>query len=216
MIKLAAQVVPIKVDAEKEGKDLRQKYGVKGFPTILFLDTAGEIMGRIGGYLPPGDFADEMTKVITLYKQFPEVEAKLKQNPDDGEANVWMAMVLVAREKTGQAEAALAKSEKAKYEGELLAQAYNAIGDCHQNAGELDEAIGFFKKADAAAKNAKDRAYAKISMAFCYQGKGDTANAKKSAEELIAMKDAPKAWVEQAKAILQPPEPQKGKAEPEK
>ena len=57
MIKLAAQLVPLKVNAEKEGKDLAKKYDVRGFPTILFLTAEGDIMGRIGGYMPPTEFA---------------------------------------------------------------------------------------------------------------------------------------------------------------
>ncbi len=203
MIKLAAQVVPVKVNAEKEGKELAKKYGVKGYPTILFLDGNGEIMGRIGGYLPPAGFADELNKVDSLYKELPKIEAKLKEKPDDGEANARMAAVLAARDKTKEAEAALAKAEKAQYTGEVLAQAYNAVGDNYQNGAKFDEAIALFKKADAAAKNSKDRAYAKISMMVCYQAKGDAAGAKKAAEELVAMKDAPAEWVAEAKRVLE-------------
>ncbi len=71
MIKLAAQVVPLKVDAEKEGKELARKYKVQGFPTILFIDNQEKVVDKIVGYLPPDKFAERLTQIVGKYKPVP-------------------------------------------------------------------------------------------------------------------------------------------------
>ncbi|HYN42473.1 MAG TPA: thioredoxin family protein [Thermoanaerobaculia bacterium] len=50
-------VIAAKVDAEKgEGRRLSQRYAVRAFPTILFLDPSGNELDRISGVFPPADF----------------------------------------------------------------------------------------------------------------------------------------------------------------
>lgn len=194
--------MPLKVDAEKGGAALAKQYKVQGFPTILFLDAKGELFGKIGGYMPPEGFSEEMAKVLKLHKELPGILAKLKANPNDPEANARMAVVSVAREKPDQALAQLARAEKAGYKGSALAGAYNAIGDHYQMSDDLAKAIGYFKKADGAALNAKDRAYALISLMVCHMGKGDTTSAKGVAKRLVALKGAPKEYVQMAQDLL--------------
>lgn len=204
MIKLAAQFVPLKVNAEKEGKDLASKYNVRGYPTILFVDGAGKLAGRIGGYMPPGPFADEMKKVQETQHELPKIRAALKKNPNDGEANAKLAAIISAAGERTEAEAALAKAEKAGFKGEALARAYNGVGDLYQSDRKFKKAIEFFNKADAAAKTNKDRAYAKVSVLACCQSLQDKKGAAKAAKELLAMKDVPEDWRKMAERITQP------------
>jgi thiol-disulfide isomerase/thioredoxin len=50
-------VIAVKVDAEKgEGRRLAQRYAVRAFPTILFLDPSGNELDRISGVYPPANF----------------------------------------------------------------------------------------------------------------------------------------------------------------
>ncbi len=202
MIKLAAQVVPLKVDAEKEGRELVRKYKVRAYPTVLFLDAEGELFGRITGYLGPEPFAAQMTKFVEAPQEFARLQATLKERPEDGAANARLAAMLVVRGKLAEAAAAAAKAEKAQFEGAELAKAYSAIGDAYQSERNLDEAIRYYTKADAAARNPEDHAYAKVAAMFCYRLKGEVASARKLAEEVVAMKDAPAPLVEVAKRTL--------------
>ncbi len=39
-------------EVKKQNKEMQAKYGVRGFPTVLFLDPEGKELGRIGGYAP--------------------------------------------------------------------------------------------------------------------------------------------------------------------
>ena len=42
--------ISIKINAEKEGKDLAKKYEVRGYPTILFLSGDGKVLNTVVGY----------------------------------------------------------------------------------------------------------------------------------------------------------------------
>lgn len=202
MIKLAAQVVPLKANAEKEAKDLAKKYGVSGYPTVVFVDSKGEAVGRIRGYLPPDAFGTELTKITSAYKQMPEIEAALKKDPNDGPANAKMAGILAGRAQISKALAALRKAKKAGVAASDLASAYNAIGDAYQTQEKYAAAIRNFKKADIEGNSGEVRSYAKISIATCHASNKDMKAAKKMAQELIDMEDATPEYVEAAKQIL--------------
>jgi thiol:disulfide interchange protein len=59
-----ARVVYLRVDAEREGAALAQRYGVDGFPTLIFLAPSGEVAGRVLGYLPAPAFAARARSII--------------------------------------------------------------------------------------------------------------------------------------------------------
>ncbi len=59
-----ASVVPVKLDAERGGRQAAARYRVNGFPTILFLDATGREVARIPGYLPPEAFLEELRDIL--------------------------------------------------------------------------------------------------------------------------------------------------------
>ncbi len=59
-----ASVVPVKLDAERGGRQAAARYRVNGFPTILFLDASGREVARIPGYLPPEAFLEELRDIL--------------------------------------------------------------------------------------------------------------------------------------------------------
>lgn len=67
--KASAQLINIKMDtATKEGGELARRYRVRGLPTIIFLYSSGEEMGRVIGYRPPEVFLEILKRVIQLEK----------------------------------------------------------------------------------------------------------------------------------------------------
>lgn len=66
VIDLSAKIVNLKVNAEDNGQGtaLAKKFGVNGYPTILFITADGQEVDRIGGYLPPEDFAETMGGIL--------------------------------------------------------------------------------------------------------------------------------------------------------
>lgn len=49
--------INIALDGENgEGIDLARKYGVKGYPTLLFIDASGKVVSGTSGYHSPSEF----------------------------------------------------------------------------------------------------------------------------------------------------------------
>lgn len=53
------KAVPLKLDAEKEGKALAQRYKIEAYPTLLLLKADGTELDRIVGFREPATFATE-------------------------------------------------------------------------------------------------------------------------------------------------------------
>ncbi len=59
------QFINYKIDAEKgEGVDIANKYGVKSYPTYLFVNGDGQLIYRTGGYMPANNFLQEATVAL--------------------------------------------------------------------------------------------------------------------------------------------------------
>jgi len=63
VIQLSTEFIPVKLNAQKEGKELAKKNKVRGYPTILFFDAKGKAVGRIGGYLNPDKYLKAVRKI---------------------------------------------------------------------------------------------------------------------------------------------------------
>jgi thiol:disulfide interchange protein len=57
---LAGHAVPLRLDAEGEGRVLAGRFNVQGFPTIVFLDSDEREVGRVPGFMEAADFAQEV------------------------------------------------------------------------------------------------------------------------------------------------------------
>ncbi len=57
-------VVSVRLNAEKDGREAAERFGVDGYPTILFLDASGGEVGRTRGYLDPGSFLAELGHIM--------------------------------------------------------------------------------------------------------------------------------------------------------
>ncbi len=58
------RVIPVKLDAEREGREAARRYRVQGYPTILFLDAEGREVGRIPGFMPAAPFLEEFADIV--------------------------------------------------------------------------------------------------------------------------------------------------------
>lgn len=76
-------VVAAKVDAEKgEGRRVAQRYAVRAFPTILFLDASGNELDRISGVFPPADFIKAAESILSGNTRLGEAIRKLSSSWD--------------------------------------------------------------------------------------------------------------------------------------
>ena len=200
---MTEQFVPVKVNAEKGGEQVAKKYKVRGFPTILFINGSGEIESKIGGYMPPSGFAQQLVQVSWAHSNFDKLSARAKANPGDGEAAAGLAAIYAWRGKGEQGSAMLAAAEKAGYsDPKAMARAYNAVGDFYQESEQFDRAVANFDKAIKVGKDPNDVAYAQISAAVCYFSLSKPKSASPYLKSLISLPGAPKEYVEQAKQML--------------
>lgn len=52
--------VAVRLNAEKEGEEEARRFGIEGYPTVVFVDPTGKEIKRINGYLGPDAFLQEL------------------------------------------------------------------------------------------------------------------------------------------------------------
>ena len=84
VIEFAKQnLISKKIDAEKDsGPEQKKKYRVRGYPTILLLDTDGNEIDRIVGYRPPDEFLNELNRIKSRDNTISDLKYRHKQEPD--------------------------------------------------------------------------------------------------------------------------------------
>lgn len=64
---VAKDFIPVKINPEKTAYNRRiaDKFGVRGYPHILFLDGDGKKLGEISGYVPADEFAKRLERAAS-------------------------------------------------------------------------------------------------------------------------------------------------------
>ncbi|MEL0337213.1 MAG: hypothetical protein VXA50_02535 [bacterium] len=77
-------LISLKIDAEKgSGPKQKEKYRVRGYPTIIILDNAGNELDRIIGYLPPDNFLKELNRIKNGTNTLSDLQLKYSENSND-------------------------------------------------------------------------------------------------------------------------------------
>jgi len=191
--------VPVKLDADKN-KPLAVKYGIRGLPTILFLDPTGKAVDGIVGYRSPKKMVAEFEHV--LQRRVTRARSAVRRNARLGENHARLAL---ARAHVGDLEKAVADLAKAKargYHGPLAAQTYNVLGDRYARLGEFDQAVDAYRRADRIGKTPAIRAHAKCGLMRAYHQKNDLRRARRMAKAVTRLKQAPARYVQIARQYL--------------
>jgi thiol:disulfide interchange protein len=61
---LVADVIPLKLNVDKAGRDAASRFNVDGLPTLVLVSSEGSEIGRIPGYMPPGAFFDAVAGML--------------------------------------------------------------------------------------------------------------------------------------------------------
>ena len=67
VISASSDFVSLKLDADQE-RAVAARYNITGFPTILFIDAAGNEVHRVVGYRPPQAFLGEMKTALAAFQ----------------------------------------------------------------------------------------------------------------------------------------------------
>ena len=77
-------LISLKIDAEKgSGPMQKEKYRVRGYPTIIVLDNSGNELDRIVGYLPPDNFLKELNRIKNGTNTLSDLQLKFSENSND-------------------------------------------------------------------------------------------------------------------------------------
>ncbi len=77
-------LISLKIDAEKgSGPEQKEKYRVRGYPTIIILDNSGNELDRIIGYLPPDNFLKELNRIKNGTNTLSDLQLKYSENSND-------------------------------------------------------------------------------------------------------------------------------------
>jgi thioredoxin-like negative regulator of GroEL len=180
--------VPVKLNAEQEGRALAQQYEVHSYPTILMITPDGRIQGRFSGYRTAGPFVAQIREVAESRRSGPVLEARLKRNPSDADAASKLAIICVNRGEHSRAAKLLAK---VKTPGPAMVRSFLAVGGAYQDAEENEKAVPLYRKVLTLARNPQDVAAAHLKLATCYYPMGDIAGVRRELQAVRAMKDAP-------------------------
>jgi len=67
VISASGDFVSLKLNADQE-RAVAVRYNITGFPTILFVDSAGNEVHRVVGYRPPQAFFAEMKTALAVFQ----------------------------------------------------------------------------------------------------------------------------------------------------
>jgi thiol-disulfide isomerase/thioredoxin len=169
VIKLSGQVVTIKVDAEREGKDLAMKYGVHGFPTILFLNDTGGVEGMIDGYLPPANFIQTFNNTMKRHQDFLGAQARYQKNSNDVQTAFALEGFYAAQGNGSRTVAMQQQVERLDPQNAkgLLSRSCLYLGDYYSMRGKFDKSVPLYHRALKITREPRDLAIGHLSLAYC-------------------------------------------------
>ncbi len=207
--KFAQHVVLLKQDAEKEGRDLAKKYEVGGYPTLLLVGADGELMGRMMGFQPAEPLVAGMTKIIDATKRLPALTEALKKTPNDPKLNMEYADALFTRGSDAEGMKVMAKLDELGVNDPAMAPLYLRMAEAvykttprEEQEGAIQRILELGKRAEAIANEPKSKAEAHLLQAQIQMMLGDQAAARKHAQAVTALADAPKQQKAYAERIL--------------
>lgn len=185
VIAMSSDIVFARINAEQDTITAR-KYGVSGYPTVVFANSDGAEIDRIAGFLPPPDFigaiTDYMNDIHTL-------NYYLRQ-ADSGATNELNAIIgekYADRGMYPEAESYFQKiidTDPQNKEG-YTDKAMMAVADLKRRGKNFDGAMAIFGKVRKQFAGTEMAVDAEIWTAICLRQKGDTTAAIKAFENFI-------------------------------
>lgn len=169
VIRLSEQVVTVKVDAEREGKNLAMKYGVRGFPTILFLNETGGVEGMIDGFLPAADFARSFHNTMRRHQDFVAAQARYHKNSNDVKTVFDLEGFYATQGNGPQAIAMQQKVERLDPQNAqgMLSRSCLYLADFYSMRGKFDKSVPLYHRAIHLTRVPREIAVGHLSLAYC-------------------------------------------------
>jgi tetratricopeptide (TPR) repeat protein len=109
VVGLSKKLVCVRINGSNS-QDLVTKYGVKTYPTVLYLNSKGEVIDRVIGFVPAQPFLRQMKVIADGREPEKEFEKLARSNPTDFRQLVLLA---IGYQKRGEFDKAIESYEKA-------------------------------------------------------------------------------------------------------
>lgn len=195
-------VIPLSLDAERGGAALAAKYRITSFPTFVFVDSKGEEFGRVSGGMGSQNFIAMMKEMASRFRDFQTHSARVAKNRNDGPSFARLAMINASR---GRENLALPQAQRAaslKVRGQAMAEAWAALGENRRARGDLNGALGFYRRASESGGDGRVTSFTLIMCAAISADLGKKAEARAFARRAKAVKGAPPGIMQAADRIL--------------
>ena len=202
VVQFCGQLVSVKLNAEREGMALAKKYGVTGFPTVLYLDAEGNEWGRMPGFLPAEGFLQFGNGILKSFKEQPVLEAKLRQNPSNAVLAADLTERFARQGNETKALWAAGLAAKGPQTGKCAA-AYGALGGYYVKAEKAAKARPWLNKSIAIATDPRDKAYGHFGLAFCFIGERNAKGARAELNAVLKVAGCPQGLQDNARKLLE-------------
>jgi len=184
--------VPVRLNGDREGKALMPRYGVTGYPTLIFVDAKGKIVARNGGKMPPKGFIETLRIVADTLREEPSMRLRARKNSKDVEAAARLALAAAWREDAARALPLVRHAERLDPENGtgLMGEVWNGMGDAYMYRGKNAEAIPWFERAGRFGREG-ERSYALNSIGWCHHLQEKRTSAVRAFESVLAMAGVP-------------------------
>jgi thioredoxin-related protein len=190
--------VALKVDAEKEGPEAEfvQLFNVGGYPTILFVEPDGSLIGRIGGYMDAVPFS-EMTAVIGSNRSAIR-SGRAEFAAGDYSHSVDLIAILAGAGCGDEAASIFKKlDESSAFTAPRRESSAFAVGSAFQEAQDYERALEYYGIVEAMALNSENMYQARYYSAMVILYSSGRLDALKYLDSIIADKKTPAEWKKQ-------------------
>ncbi|MBM4305284.1 MAG: tetratricopeptide repeat protein [Deltaproteobacteria bacterium] len=142
---LLDQFIKVKIDGDKE-KQTTQKYGITGYPTLVFTDSEGEVIEKMVGFLPANTLEQKIRTLLARNEKLP------KEGNSQGIAEPSQEDQVDVKEEqeiseTDQEKGALAEVAQPPPDKDENPSRYHEQAHSYEKQGDLEKASEFFRKA---------------------------------------------------------------------
>ena len=162
-----------KIDAEKgDGPKQKKKYRVRGYPTILFLDSQGAEIDRIVGYRPPEEFLSELNRIKNGENTISEIISRYEKNKHHYPTQISLAEKFVTLNLPDSAKSILDDIyRKQKKKSQLDFTIAFRVSKLYYRIGSLDTSIDLLDQIVDSGVDSSDSGYF---YGLLYKAKRDT------------------------------------------
>lgn len=208
----ASNFVPVRLNAEIAGQQVAQRFGISEFPTIIFLDPDGSLVGRISGYMDPPEFAKTLDRIAGDCAAFPGLVLRERQHTASVDDEIRLAGIYIHRNDLKSAKS-LVDSVSKRGGTTRLGTVYNMLGDLSAQAGDANQAIRCFNATVTHSTEIAPILVARQNLFGIYYNQKRFDQAKAEIKAVINMPNAPAAVRASAtKALAQVSEAQENAA----